>query len=164
MFENWGSTSIEYLNQEYFWWLSCIFLHFNFVHIFFNFIALLAVGSLTSPFIGQCKALFLFLLCGVLAEVACSFIISYSEPVYGGGSSGGIFALIAVFMVCYLKFQQSFALKWYRLDIIIVIAFFIFANNNMGSFLTHVFGFFAGIIVSFIMVLAGWIDNKWQKA
>lgn len=67
-------------------------------------------------------------------------------------------------MVCYLRFPQSFALKWYRLDIIIVIAFFIFANNNMGSFLTHVFGFVAGIIVSFIMVLAGWIDNKWQKA
>lgn len=164
VFENWGSTSIEYLNQEYFRWLSCIFLHFNFVHIFFNSIALLAVGSLTSPFIGQCKTLFLFLLCGVLAEVACSFIISYSEPVYGGGSSGGIFALTAVFMVCYLRFPQSFALKWYRLDIIIVIAFFIFANNNMGSFLTHVFGFVAGIIVSFIMVLAGWIDNKWQKA
>ena len=51
VFENWGSTSIEYLNQEYFRWLSCIFLHFNFVHIFFNSIALLAVGSLTSPFI-----------------------------------------------------------------------------------------------------------------
>lgn len=154
-FEHWGSTSMEYLNSEYFRWMTCIFLHFNFVHIFFNSIALLAIGSLVSPFIGKWKTLFLFLLCGILAEIACSVIISYSEPVYGGGSSGGIFALIAVFTVCYLRFPQSFVLKWYRLDVIIVIVFFIFANDNMGSFMTHIFGFVAGIIVSFVMVLAG---------
>lgn len=158
-FEHWGSTSMEYLNSEYFRWMTCIFLHFNFVHIFFNSIALLAIGSLVSPFIGKWKTLFLFLLCGILAEIVCSVIISYSEPVYGGGSSGGIFALIAVFTVCYLRFPQSFALKWYRLDVIIVIVFFIFANDNMGSFMTHIFGFVAGIIVSFVMVLAGLLKN-----
>ncbi len=160
VFEYWGSTSMEYLNSGYFRWLTCIFLHFNFVHIFFNSIALLAAGSLVSPFIGKGKTLFLFILCGILAEIPCSAFISYSEPVYGGGSSGGIFALIAVFAVCYLRFPQNFNLKWTRADVIIVIAFFIFANNNMGSFLTHVFGFSAGIIVSFFMVLAGFIGER----
>lgn len=163
-FEHWGSTSMEYLNSEYFRWLTCIFLHFSFVHIFFNSIALLAIGSLVSPFIGKWKTLFLFILCGILAEIACSIIISYSEPVYGGGSSGGIFALIAAFAVCYLRFPQNFALKWHRLDVIIVIAFFIFVNDNIGSFMTHVFGFTAGIIVSFVMVLVGGIKNKEQKS
>lgn len=150
---------MEYLNSEYFRWFTCIFLHFNFIHIFFNSIALLAVGSLISPFIGKFKTLFLFIFCGILAEIACSVIISYPEPVYGGGSSGGIFALTAVFVVCYLRFPQNFTLKWYRLDIIIVTAFFIFANNNISSFMTHIFGFVAGIIVSFVMVLTGWINN-----
>lgn len=159
-FEHWGSTSMEYLHSEYFRWLTCIFLHFNFVHIFFNSIALLAIGSLISPFIGKWKTLFLFVLCGALAEIACSIVISYSEPVYAGGSSGGIFALIGVFTVCYLRFPQNFYLRWYRLDIVIVAAFFIFANDNIGSFMTHIFGFAAGIIISFLMVLTGWIDNK----
>lgn len=159
-FEHWGSTSMEYLHSEYFRWMTCIFLHFNFTHIFFNSIALLAIGSLVSPFIGKWKTLFLFILCGILAEIACSMIISYSEPVYGGGSSGGIFALIAVFIVCYLRFPQNFTLKCHKLDVIIVIAFFIFANDNMGSFMTHIFGFVAGIIVSFVMVSAGWINNN----
>lgn len=162
-FERYGSTSMKYLNFEYFRWLTCIFLHFDFVHIFFNSIALLAIGSLVSPLIGKGKTLFLFLLCGILAEIACSMIISYAEPVYGGGSSGGIFALIAVFIVCYLRFPQDFVLKWYRLDILLVIAFFIFANDNVGSFMTHVFGFVAGIIVSFVMVLFGWLNHKKQK-
>ncbi len=159
-FEHWGSTSMQYLNSEYFRWLTCIFLHFDFVHIFFNSIALLAIGSLVSPFIGKWKTLFLFILCGILAEIACSFIINYSEPVYGGGSSGGIFALIAVFTVCYLRFPQDFALKWYRPDVIITIAFFVFANDNIGSFLTHVFGFVAGITVSFVMVSLGWTAGR----
>lgn len=158
-FEHWGSTSLEFLNFEFYRWLTCIFLHFNFVHIFFNSAALLAIGSLVSPFIGKWKTLFLFLLCGVLAEIACSAIVSYSEPVYGGGSSGGIFALIAAFMVCCLRFPEHFRLKWYRPDVIVVIAFFLFANDNIGSFLTHAFGFIAGILVSFIMVLTGGIHG-----
>lgn len=56
--------------------------------------------------------------------------------------------------------MEYFALTLHKLDIIIVIAFFIFANDNMGSFMTHIFGFVAGIIVSFIMVSAGWINNN----
>lgn len=40
-----------------------------------------------------------------------------------------------------------------------MIVFFIFANDNMGSFMTHIFGFVAGIIVSFVMVLAGLLKN-----
>lgn len=77
-FEHWGSTSMEYLGWEFYRWVTCIFLHFNFVHIFFNSIALLAVGSLVSSFIGQGKTLFIFIFCGILAEITCSIIISYS--------------------------------------------------------------------------------------
>ena len=158
-FEHFGSTSMAYLNGEYYRWLTCIFLHFNFVHIFFNSIALIAIGSLVSSFLGKWRTLFIFVFCGILAEIVCSIIISYSEPVFGGGSSGGIFALIAAMIVCYLRFPQYFNFKWTRIDVIIVIAFFIFSNDNMGSFLTHAFGFIAGIIISFAMVLTGWISN-----
>ena len=158
-FEHFGSTSIAYLNGEYYRWLTCIFLHFNFVHIFFNSVALIAIGSLISPFLGKWRTLFIFISCGILAEIVCSIIISYSEPVFGGGSSGGIFALIAAMIVCYLRFPKSFNFKWTRIDVIIVIAFFIFSNDNMGSFLTHAFGFISGIVISFVMVLTGRIND-----
>ena len=163
-FEHFGSTSMVYLNGEYYRWLTCIFLHFNFVHIFFNSIALIAVGSLVSPFLGKWRTLFLFVFFGILAEIVCSIIISYSEPVFGGGSSGGIFALIAAMIVCYLRFPKSFNLKWTRIDAIIVIAFFIFSNDNMGSFLTHAFGFISGIVISFAMVLTGLISDANSSA
>ncbi len=158
-FLHWGSTSMEYLSGEYYRWITCLFLHFNFVHIFFNSIGLLAVGSLISPLIGKWKTGFLFVFCGMLAEIACSFTISYAEPVFGGGSSGGIFALIAALIVCFLRFPDRFRMKWYRPDVIAVIAFFIFANDNIDSFLTHAFGFIAGILVCLIMVLTGRISD-----
>lgn len=159
-FEHWGSTSMRFLNREYYRWITCIFLHFDFAHIFFNSAALLAIGSLIGPFLGKWKTVLLFLLCGGLAEIACSVVVSYSEAVYAGGSSGGIFALIGVFAVCFLRFPQRFRLKLLRLDVLIVIAFFVFANDNIGSFMTHVFGFLAGIIVSFVLVTAGWINAE----
>ena len=158
-FEHFGFTSMEYLNGEYYRWLTCIFLHFNFVHIFFNSLALIAIGSLISSFLGKWRTLFIFVFCGILAEIVCSVIISYSGPVFGGGSSGGIFALIAAMIVCYLRFPQFFTLKWTRIDVIVVIAFFIFSNDNMSSFLTHAFGFISGIVISFVMVLTGRISD-----
>ncbi len=68
--------------------------------------------------------------------------------------------MIAVFVVCYLRFPKDFSLKWYRLDLLFIIVFFILANDNVGSFLTHVFGFVAVIIVGVIMVLTGLIRSS----
>lgn len=152
IFSKFASCDIEYINGEYYRWITAIFLHFNFVHIFFNSLALLAVGSLISPFIGKVKTLLIFVVCGALAEVVYSFIVSNGMGSYGGGSSGGIFALIATLMVCYLRYPNVFPKKWYRIDTIIVVLFFLFANDNIGSFMTHLFGFTIGIITCFLMV------------
>jgi rhomboid protease GluP len=154
-----GTTSIEYLNNEFYRWITCIFYHYNFVHIFFNSLALICIGSLVSPFIGKWKTLLTFVLGGAIAEIPFSLIVHYGAVNYGGGSSGGIYALIAAFLVCYLRYPQKFNLKWYRLDLLIVLIFFVFANDNQSSFLTHVFGFSAGIILTSIMVISNIIKE-----
>lgn len=152
VFSRLATCDIEYLNHEYYRWITSIFLHFNLQHIFFNSLALLAVSSLLSPFIGRMKTLVLFVLCGALAEVVYSFIVNNGIGNYGAGSSGGIFALIAALMICFLRYPNDFPGKWYRPDTIIVILFFVFANDDIGSFMTHLFGFAIGIVISFLMV------------
>ncbi len=106
-----GTTSMDYLNHEYYRWITCIFLHFNFEHIFFNSTGLLAISSLLSPLVGKWRILLIFLLGGALAEVSFSIIVKYGGAYYSGGSSGGIFALIAAFVVCYLRFPNTFRIK-----------------------------------------------------
>lgn len=155
-----GTTSIEYLNNEFYRWVTCIFYHYNFIHIFFNSIALISIGSLLSPFFGKWRTLMIFILGGALAEISFSLIYHYGEKIYGGGSSGGIFALIAAFVVCYLRFPAAFKLNRFRLDLPVVIIFFVFANDNQSSFLTHAFGFIAGIILTTMMVVFHAIKEK----
>lgn len=147
-----GTTSIEYLNNEFYRWVTCIFYHYDFIHIFFNSLALISIGSLLSPFFGKWKTLIIFILGGALAEIPFSLIVHYGGASYGGGSSGGIFALIAAFIVCWLRFPAAFKLKRFRPDLLVVVLFFVFANNSHFSFLTHVFGFTAGIILTTAMV------------
>lgn len=148
-----GTTSIEYLNNDFYRWITCIFYHYNFMHIFFNSLALICIGSLLSPFIKKWKTFIIFILGGFLAEIPFSLIVHYGETNYGGGSSGGIFALIAAFIVCYLRFPNAFKLKWFKPDLLIVLIYFIFANDNQSSFLTHAFGFIAGVLLTTIMVI-----------
>ncbi len=102
----------------------------------------------------------IFILGGAIAEIPCSLIMHYGEINYGGGSSEGIFALIAAFIVCYLRFPDAFKLKRFRPDLPVVIVFFVFANDNVSSFLTHAFGFIAGILLTTMMVVFHVIKDK----
>lgn len=158
--ESMGTTSIEYLNNEFYRWITCIFYHYNFSHIFFNSLALISIGSLLSSFIGKWKTLVIFLLGGSLAEIPFSIIVNYGAVNYSGGSSGGIFALIAAFIVCYLRFPDKFKLKLFRPDLLFVLVYFVFANDNQNSFLTHAFGFIAGVLLTTIMIIFRMISKE----
>ena len=148
-----GACSLKFINGEYYRWFTCSFLHYGLYHLFGNIIGLLAVGSLLSPFIGKWKTLFFFFVSEIFAGITFSWLVSSPEPSYGGGASGGIFALIATLVVCYLRFPEQFKCKWYRVDVLITIIYFIIANDNWASVLTHIFGFSYGIILSFIFVV-----------
>ncbi|MBO4887186.1 MAG: rhomboid family intramembrane serine protease [Firmicutes bacterium] len=155
-----GTTSIEYLNNEFYRWFTCIFFHYSYDHIIFNSLALICSGSLINQYTGKIRTAIIFLLGGALAEIPFSIIVKYGEAHYGGGSSGGIYALIAAFIVCWLRFGQEKKIKWYRPDLIVTVLFFILANDNESSFLTHSFGFTAGIIIGTVMVISGLIKKS----
>ena len=155
-----GTTSMEYLNNEFYRWFTCIFYHYTYDHIIPNAVALICVGSLINAYTGRIRTAIIFILGGALAEVPFSIIVKYGEANYGGGSSGGIYALIAALLVCWLRFGQETKIKWYRPDLIFTILFFVFANDNESSFLTHVFGFTAGIIIGTVMILTKLIKKE----
>ncbi len=156
-----GATGMENLNGEYFRWFTCLFFHYNLRHLLGNSAALLAVGALLSPFIGRWRTVFLFLAGGFLSELAFSIVIS--ESIYDIGASSGIFALIACLMVCVLRYPEDFRFKWYRLEVLILVVYFVFANSSVSAFLVHAFGFAAGTVISFVMVLAGKMSKTISK-
>lgn len=152
-FASFGATCMEYMDGEYYRWITCLFLHYNLRHLLANSIGILAVCSMLGPFLRKRQILFIFLSGGILAEIAYSIVVS--DLIYDIGASSGIFALIACLIVCILRFPKHFHFIWYRPDVIITIVYFIFANTSVSAFLVHSFGFAAGIIISFILVVAG---------
>ncbi|MCD8364323.1 MAG: rhomboid family intramembrane serine protease [Clostridiales bacterium] len=153
-----GATGMQYLNGEYYRWLTSLFLHYNIGHLLANSAALLSVGSLITPLLKQRQSFILFLTGGVLAEIAFSVVVS--DQIYDIGASSGIFALIACFIACCLRFPEDIRPVWYRPDALIVFVYFFFANTSVSAFLVHTFGFAAGILISFVMILTGRIKNS----
>ncbi|MCD8324122.1 MAG: rhomboid family intramembrane serine protease [Clostridiales bacterium] len=153
-----GATGLNYLNGEYYRWFTCLFLHYNPGHLLANSAALLSVGSLLGSFLKKKQSLFLFLSCGILAEIAYSLVVS--DQIYDIGASSGVFALIACLIVCCLRFQGQFHFIWYRPDVVIVFVYFIFANTSVTAFLVHTFGFAFGILISSVMIWTGRIHMR----
>ncbi|MCD8300515.1 MAG: hypothetical protein LUC41_05010, partial [Clostridiales bacterium] len=58
-------------------------------------------------------------------------------------------------VVCCLSFPEYKRFRWYRPDSLIVMVYFILANSSVTAFLVHTFGFAAGIILGFIIMLPG---------
>ncbi|MCD7813140.1 MAG: rhomboid family intramembrane serine protease [Lachnospiraceae bacterium] len=156
-FVSFGATCMKYIDGEYYRWITCLFLHYNLRHLLANSIGILAVGSVLGPFLKKRQTLFIFLSGGVLAELAFSIVVS--DSIYDIGASSGIFALIACLIVCILRFPKQFHFIWYRPDVIITIVYFIFANTSVSAFLVHSFGFAAGILISFILVMTDRIET-----
>lgn len=158
-----GACSLRFINGEYYRWFTCSFLHYGLYHLLGNIIGLLAVSSLLSPLTGKWKTLFFFFVSDFFGGITFSWIVSSAEPSYGGGASGGIFALIAALVVCYLRFPEQFRFKWYRPDVLITIVYFIIANDNWSSVLTHMFGFAYGIVLAFVFVVFGLIREPFGE-
>ena len=147
-----GACDYPYLNGQVYRYFSCIFLHYNLYNLIINIIGLLAISTLLSKFICKFKLLIIFIVTGILSEVIYGFFVSGNLS-YGGGASGAIFGLIALFLVCYLRFPNSFNIKWYNIDSLIVIVYFIISNNSWSAALTHLSGFAIGIVLSFLLVI-----------
>lgn len=148
-----GSCSLKWMNGQFYRWFTDGFLHYGLYHLCGNIFGLLVVGSLITPFIGKWKTLLVYFMGGALAGAAFSWLVNSDAPNYGGGASGCIFALIACLGVCYLRFPEEFKMKWYRFDVLAVIVYFVIANDNWSSFLTHSLGFVSGTVISFLLVV-----------
>ncbi len=163
LFRTLASMDLQYLNEEYYRWVTAEWIHYDNGHLFFNSLALISVGSLLTPVIGKGKTLVIFLLTATAADTIFSLVIQHPEIVYIGGSSGGIFGLMGVLAVCHLRFPQKFDVKWYRPDVLITAVYFVMAQNSPDNFLTHTFGFVSGIVLGYIMIVSGLIKNCKDK-
>ena len=79
-------------------WVTSLFLHFGFAHLFFNTFALLMFGLLVEHRIGLKRYLILFFGSGFLGNVG---FLLFSSGGIGAGASGAIFGILGVATVLF---------------------------------------------------------------
>lgn len=155
-----SSCSIGHLNGEVYRYFTASLLHGSFFHLLWNVLAIICAGSLVNPWLGKLKTAAVFCFGCIMGDIVFSLCFDY---MYGCGASGGIFALIAAALVCWLRFPEKFNFHWYRIDLIFILIFFFAANDNVSSVITHSFGFIFGTLISVLFVITRLIKSEGSK-
>lgn len=79
---------------EYYRLFTCMFMHFSFDHLTSNMLALGLLGKYIEPLIGKVRFLTIYLLSGLVGNLASLFVEYYSHDyAIGAGASGATFGL-----------------------------------------------------------------------
>ncbi|MGA2138950.1 MAG: rhomboid family intramembrane serine protease, partial [Verrucomicrobiia bacterium] len=150
----WAGNSPDTI-QNHEWWrlFTALFLHANLLHLAMNGAGLWIFGSAAEKTMGHWRVLAIFLVAGVLGNLASAFQAHYDVAI---GASGGIFGVIGAFVVCVwrLRSPMYFAL---RRRLLLVLALMVASDFTIGGLepqvdnLAHVGGFVAGILLAVLL-------------
>lgn len=137
------------LNGE--WWriITCCFLHFGFIHLFFNMYALTQIGAIVEQLTGSIKFLAAYILAGISGSILSLFV---HNDVNSAGASGAIFGMFGMFLSLLTtnllkKEVRKPALMNMAVLIIFNLTFGMIGNiDNAG----HIGGLIAGFIMGYV--------------
>lgn len=88
---------------KYFWtFLTSMFMHAGFFHIFANMFSLMFIGSLVQRIIGPKRYFYFYIISGLFAAlffVLASLVIKSDFNTYAVGASGALFGLVGLLMI-----------------------------------------------------------------
>lgn len=155
--ENIAIKPSNVLQGKYLWtFLTSMFMHAGFFHLFVNMLSLVFVGPLIEKIIGKKRYLLFYILSGIFAGlffVLMSLIFAGDFETYAVGASGALFGLIGLLMVLtpnlpvYLMFIPiPIKMKYAAPGMLIVLWLISFTESVSIGNTAHLGGLIAGII------------------
>ena len=138
----WGSMSYETFFVKGQWWrcITHIYLHVGVIHMVMNISALLIAGKYVEKRYGSLYYLIIFHMTAIVDSIITCMIFS-SESV---GASAGIFGVIGILIILFLKKQIS--LK--KAEIVYLIIFFVLSLIlGIESLIIHMIALALGMII-----------------
>lgn len=148
------SDRAQVLNGQVWRLLTNTFLHFSFLHILGNMIALIYIGSLIEPKIGRLNFISLYLCTGIISSMVS---VIWREDGISAGASGAIFGLFGILLaLCSTNFYERSARK----ALLISTAIFLILNiTPIGKGVDHA-AHFGGLITGYVFGLIAYASLK----
>ncbi len=150
------------LHGKYIWtFLTSMFMHAGFFHLFVNMLSLFFVGGLIEKILGAKRYLYFYLISGLFAGlffVLSSFIFPASIEMYAVGASGALFGLIGFLMLItpnlsvYIMFIPiPIKMKYAAPGMLVVLWLISIAGNVPIGNTAHLGGLIAGLCYGFYL-------------
>jgi membrane associated rhomboid family serine protease len=142
-----------YQRQEYYRAFTSMFLHLNVLHILFNMIALLIVGSAVEVLLGKARFLALYLIAGFGGSVGF-YLLSTPRDV-GIGASGAILGIVGAYVVLGLRHRLPVAPV-----VGLLVLSFVFGFSGKIGWQAHVGGLVIGAVLALAYDYAGGLRDR----
>ena len=150
------------LQGKYLWtFLTSMFMHAGFFHLFVNMLSLFFIGSLIEKILGSKRYLYFYLIAGLFAGlffVLSSLIFPANLESYAVGASGALFGLIGVLMFVtpnlpvYVMFIPiPIKMKYAAPGMLLVLWLISIAGNVPIGNTAHLGGLITGLIYGFYL-------------
>ena len=165
------------VGSSYFrWWqfITHMFMHGNFAHIFFNLWSLIVFGPVLERMWGSKKFLLYYFICGLGAAACHELVLYYFQPgmlnVPTVGASGAIYGLLLGFGMLYPNYTLtlvfppvSLKAKWFVIIFAAIeLVTGILGTNDGVAHFAHLGGMLFGLILLLIWKKKGQMYSEWQ--
>jgi len=150
------------INNFYFWtFLTSMFMHGGFFHLFANMLSLMFTGNFVERLLGKKRFVLIYLLCGLFAGiifVLSSLFWTSDFNTYAVGASGALFGLIGIMMILtpnlpvYIMFIPiPIKMKYAAPGMLVLLWLISIAGNVPIGNTAHLGGFVFGLICGFYL-------------
>lgn len=150
------------LNYSYFWtFLTSMFMHGSFFHLFANMISLMFLGSFIERIIGRRRYFWFYIISGIIAGaffVLLSFVFPTDIDTFAVGASGAIFGIAGLMVILtpnlplYVMFIPIPIKAKYAIPGLLIVLWMISVTGNVPIGNTaHLGGLIAGLAYGFYL-------------
>ena len=147
-----AQTTQGVMQGEYWQIFTAMFVHFGFLHIIFNMLALYYFGRLNENYFSTRNYLTIYFGSGLLGNVVSLFLLPAAT--LSGGASGAIFGLLGSYVAIARKTRQMGMALLYALTLLVLNSGVGFNGLDVNNF-AHVFGFVGGLVLGLILSRSG---------
>ena len=150
-----GALYVPYITEkhEFYRFITCMFIHFGYMHVAGNMIALLFLGCRVEKAIGSLKYSIVYLAGGILGSIG-SFVYSLivNPSIVSAGASGAIFAIVGTLLIIVIKNHGHHEdISTFRMFLLIMYLLYIGMTRPDVDNAAHICGLIGGCILGFFL-------------